>query len=49
MQKINAATLIDKAPLNKHHKILVFWCFGVRLLCYLMVMIWSFMAQFCLI
>ena len=29
MQKINAATLIDKAPLNKHHKILVFWCFGV--------------------
>lgn len=31
MQKINAATLIDKAPLNKHHKILVFWCAIVML------------------
>ena len=26
MQNINAATLIDKAPLNTQHKILVFWC-----------------------
>jgi len=26
MQNINAARLIDQASLNKHHKILVFWC-----------------------
>lgn len=31
MQKINAATLIDKAPLNKNHKILVFWCAVIML------------------
>lgn len=26
MQKVNAVRLIDQVPLNKHHKILVFWC-----------------------
>lgn len=26
MQKINTVGLIDQVPLNKHHKILVFWC-----------------------
>lgn len=31
MQKINATTLIDQAPLNKNHKILVFWCAVIML------------------
>ena len=31
MQNINAATLIDKASLNIHHKILVFWCAFIML------------------
>lgn len=31
MQNINAVRLIDQASLNKHHKILVFWCAIVML------------------
>ena len=31
MQNINAVDLIDKVPLNKHHKILVFWCAVIML------------------
>ncbi len=26
MQKVNAIGLIDRTTLNKHHKLLVFWC-----------------------
>ncbi|MEO9300784.1 MULTISPECIES: MFS transporter [Acinetobacter] len=31
MQNINAVGLIDQASLNKHHKILVFWCAVIML------------------
>jgi len=31
MQNVNAVELIDRASLNKHHKILVFWCAVIML------------------